>query len=67
MARSRHAAAATCVVRQCDVTNMAAPFGTYSRFASVSRKVGSCLFKSVLVAQAATCGDKMDSERPTKV
>ncbi|XP_073331002.1 copper chaperone for superoxide dismutase [Pagrus major] len=39
----------------------------YSRVASVSRKVGSCVFNSVLVAQAATCGHKMDSERPTKL
>eukprot|EP00064_Thunnus_orientalis_P021651 superscaffoldBa00006703_g21817 len=39
----------------------------YSRFASVSRKLGSYLFKSVFVAQAATYGVKMDSAGPAKL
>ncbi|XP_068444029.1 copper chaperone for superoxide dismutase [Clinocottus analis] len=46
---------------------MAAPVRGFSRFASASRKVGSYLFNSVLIAQAATCGDRMDSVEPTKL
>ncbi|KAF3837212.1 hypothetical protein F7725_004676 [Dissostichus mawsoni] len=46
---------------------MAAPISSYSLFASVSRKVGSLLFNSVCIAQAATCSAKMDSVGPTKL
>ncbi|XP_042258333.1 copper chaperone for superoxide dismutase [Thunnus maccoyii] len=46
---------------------MAAAMIGYSRFASVSRKLGSYLFKSVFVAQAATYGVKMDSAGPAKL
>nr|XP_046236308.1 copper chaperone for superoxide dismutase-like [Scatophagus argus] len=46
---------------------MAAPVSSFSWFISVSRKVGSYLFNSVVLAQAATYGRKMDSERPTKL
>uniref|UniRef100_A0A3B4TX55 Superoxide dismutase copper chaperone n=2 Tax=Seriola dumerili TaxID=41447 RepID=A0A3B4TX55_SERDU len=46
---------------------MAAAGGRYSWFVSVSRKVGSFLFNSVFIAQAATHGHKMDTERPTKL
>ncbi|XP_060887401.1 copper chaperone for superoxide dismutase-like [Labrus mixtus] len=46
---------------------MAAPVSRYSWFVSVSRKVGSCLFNSVFVAQAATYANTMDSQRPTKL
>ncbi|XP_035530906.1 copper chaperone for superoxide dismutase-like isoform X1 [Morone saxatilis] len=46
---------------------MAAAVRRYSRFVSVSRKVGSCLFNSVFTAQAAACATNMDSERPTKL
>ncbi|XP_044040953.1 copper chaperone for superoxide dismutase-like [Siniperca chuatsi] len=46
---------------------MAAPVSRYSWFVSVSRKVGSYLFNSVFIAHAATCGNNMDSERPTKL
>ncbi|XP_070785828.1 copper chaperone for superoxide dismutase [Enoplosus armatus] len=46
---------------------MAAPGSKFSWFASVSRKVGSYLFNSVFMAQAATCGNNMASERPTKL
>ncbi|KAJ4949583.1 hypothetical protein JOQ06_021093 [Pogonophryne albipinna] len=46
---------------------MAAPVSSYSWFASVSRKVGSLLFNSVCIAQAATCSDKMDSVGATKL
>ncbi|XP_072232721.1 copper chaperone for superoxide dismutase [Leuresthes tenuis] len=46
---------------------MAATVSTYSRFASVSRKLGSLLFNSVFVAHAAACADNMDSDRPTKL
>nr|XP_029134388.1 copper chaperone for superoxide dismutase isoform X1 [Labrus bergylta] len=38
-----------------------------SWFVSVSRKVGSCLFNSVFVAQAAAYANTMDSQRPTKL
>lgn len=57
-------AAVTCGKRHYDLTKMAA---SVSRFVSVSRKVGSYLFNSVVFAQAATRGNKMDSEGPTKV
>lgn len=57
-------AAVTCGKRRCDLTKMAA---SVSRFVSVSRKVGSYLFNSLVFAQAATCGNKMDSAGPTKV
>lgn len=53
--------------RRCDLTNMAAAVCRYSRFVSVSRKVGSFVFKSVFVAQAATCSNIMESQRPAKV
>ncbi|XP_029310345.1 copper chaperone for superoxide dismutase-like [Cottoperca gobio] len=46
---------------------MAAPVGSYSRFVSVSRKIGSLLFNSVCIAQAAACGTNMDSVGPTKL
>ncbi|XP_032399815.1 copper chaperone for superoxide dismutase [Etheostoma spectabile] len=47
---------------------MAAAVGRYSWFVSVSRKVGSYLFNSSLfIAQAATCTNKMDSVKPTKL
>ncbi|XP_051284884.1 copper chaperone for superoxide dismutase [Dicentrarchus labrax] len=46
---------------------MAAAVRRYSWFVSVSRKVGSYLFNSVFIAQAAACASKMDSERPTKL
>ncbi|XP_056298688.1 copper chaperone for superoxide dismutase-like [Pseudoliparis swirei] len=46
---------------------MAAPARSFSRFASVSGKVGSFLFNSVFIARAATCGDGMDSAGPTKL
>ncbi|XP_078132528.1 copper chaperone for superoxide dismutase isoform X2 [Sander vitreus] len=46
----------------------AAVSSRYSWFVSVSRKVGSYLFSSSLfIAQAATCTNKMDSMRPTKL
>ncbi|KAL3046238.1 hypothetical protein OYC64_004279 [Pagothenia borchgrevinki] len=46
---------------------MAAPISSYSWFASVSRKLGSLVFNSVCIAQAATCSAKMDSVGPTKL
>ncbi|XP_020495946.1 copper chaperone for superoxide dismutase isoform X2 [Labrus bergylta] len=46
---------------------MAAPMSRCSWFVSVSRKVGSCLFNSVFVAQAAAYANTMDSQRPTKL
>ncbi|XP_069578378.1 copper chaperone for superoxide dismutase [Brachyistius frenatus] len=46
---------------------MAAPVSNCRRFISVSRKLGSFLLNSVFLAQAASCADKMDSERPTKL
>ncbi|XP_018532686.1 copper chaperone for superoxide dismutase [Lates calcarifer] len=46
---------------------MAAAGSRNSWLVSVSRKVGSYLFNSVFIAQAATCGFKMESERPTKL
>ncbi|CAK6976556.1 copper chaperone for superoxide dismutase [Scomber scombrus] len=46
---------------------MAAATGGYSRFVSVSRKLGSYLFKTALIGQAATSGSKMDSERTAKL
>ncbi|XP_034532959.1 copper chaperone for superoxide dismutase-like [Notolabrus celidotus] len=46
---------------------MAAPCSRYSWVASAFRKVGSSLLNSVFIAQAATCGVKMDSQRPTKL
>ncbi|XP_040887791.1 copper chaperone for superoxide dismutase-like isoform X1 [Toxotes jaculatrix] len=46
---------------------MAAAGSTLGWCVSVSRKVGRFLFNSVFIAQAATCGTKMDSERPTKL
>ncbi|KAG7241515.1 hypothetical protein INR49_025419 [Caranx melampygus] len=46
---------------------MAAAGGRSSWFVSVSRKVGSFLFNSVLLAQAATSGYIMETERPTKL
>lgn len=61
---SQHVAAVTCDRRHHDVTKMAA---SVSRFASVSRKVGSYVLNSLVFAQAAACGVTMDSERPTKV
>lgn len=72
VAGSRHLVAVTCGnVRQrhCDLINMAAAVSSrYSWFVSVSRKVGSYLFSSSLfIAQAATCTNKMDSVKPTKV
>nr|XP_040035599.1 copper chaperone for superoxide dismutase-like [Gasterosteus aculeatus aculeatus] len=46
---------------------MAAPVSRRSWLASASRKVGSFLFGSVVVAQAAARGDEMDSAGPTKL
>ncbi|XP_075948673.1 copper chaperone for superoxide dismutase isoform X1 [Anarhichas minor] len=46
---------------------MAAPAIRRSWLASVSRKVGSCLFNSVVIAQAAPRGDEMDFAGPTKL
>ncbi|MED6250216.1 hypothetical protein ATANTOWER_027040 [Ataeniobius toweri] len=43
---------------------MAAPL---SRFISVSRELGTFLFNSVFIAQAATVVHNMDSGRPTKL
>lgn len=57
-------AAVTSGKRRCDLTKMAA---SVSRFVSVSRKVGNYLFSSLVFAQTATCGHKMDSEGSTKV
>ncbi|XP_041635570.1 copper chaperone for superoxide dismutase-like [Cheilinus undulatus] len=46
---------------------MAAPVIRHSWFVSVSRKVRSYLFNSVFIAQAATYGSTMDSQRPTRL
>ncbi|KAK9524891.1 hypothetical protein VZT92_017255 [Zoarces viviparus] len=46
---------------------MAAPAIRRSWLASVYRKVGSCLFNSVFIAQAVPRGDDMDSAGPTKL
>ncbi|KAM3591228.1 uncharacterized protein V6R79_024885 [Siganus canaliculatus] len=46
---------------------MAAPVSRFKRLVSVSRKVGSYLFGSVLISQAATYGNNMESGRPTKL
>ncbi|XP_033507654.1 copper chaperone for superoxide dismutase [Epinephelus lanceolatus] len=46
---------------------MAAPVCRYSWFASVSRKLGSYLFNSVFITQAATYANNMDSVGPTKL
>ncbi|XP_049922808.1 copper chaperone for superoxide dismutase-like [Epinephelus moara] len=46
---------------------MAAPVSRYSWFASVSRKLGSYLFNSVFITQAATYANNMDSAGPTKL
>ncbi|KAG8006061.1 Copper chaperone for superoxide dismutase [Nibea albiflora] len=46
---------------------MAAPVSACTRFASVCRKVGTCVFTSAFIGRAATCGCKMDSERAAKV
>lgn len=44
---------------------MAAPINKHC--ISVSRKVGSFLFNSAFIAQAAHCSNNMDCQRPTKV
>ncbi|XP_042368333.1 copper chaperone for superoxide dismutase-like [Plectropomus leopardus] len=46
---------------------MAAPVNRYSWFASVCRKLGSYALKSVLITQAASCGNNMDSAGPAKL
>ncbi|XP_074518397.1 copper chaperone for superoxide dismutase [Halichoeres trimaculatus] len=46
---------------------MAAPVIRHSWFASVCRKLGTSLFNSVFIAQAAAHGVRMESQRPTKL